>query len=205
MTTANAHEFLQDPKHARMSATLTALITVLALIIGWGIKTGVENASREVSNRGLSGSVPSGWLVNSPDSGAGMLQIDEQDPTLAFAANNPLDISTRYAASLLPSGSDTTLVTAATARNLQRGQKLNLYRVTDTTPVSVAGREGYRVQFAYVVPGDPGSVPTVITGADYYFEEGSQLLVVTLETESGNMNHELDRFFRFLNSVAVEG
>jgi hypothetical protein len=211
MTTA-AH-YQQPAEHARTSALLVLIFTAAALLIGAMVRTGAVNQTRALSNRGVSAEVPAGWLVNAPgstaaaaqDDNGGILQVDQSDPALAFSARNPLDIHTAYAASLLPAGADTTLINAATARNLQRGQSLNLYRVTDATPLTVSGREGYRVQFAYVDTGDTGSVPTVITGADYYFNDSGQILVLTLETESGGLSSELNRFFRFVSTATVEG
>ncbi|NJN44066.1 MAG: hypothetical protein HC806_04600 [Anaerolineae bacterium] len=82
---------------------------------------------------------------------------------------------------------------------------LKLYRVISETPILVNGRDGYKVSFAYVDPGNVGEVPEVIQGIDYYFSNGDQTLIITLEIDDGNPEEHLSDFLRFVETVEIGG
>lgn len=155
-------------------------LTIVALILGWGVKTSTEGRGRSFSASGVTAMLPAQWLVET--AGAGPLNGDSLEPGEVFNAWNPMDPATRYSTSLLPSGADVGLATAAALRNLQRAQSLTAYRVIEQTPVELSGRSGYRVTFAFVDATALDAVPVVFQGIDYYFPADGQVIVVTLET-----------------------
>jgi len=209
MTTINA-AFEQT---RRQASTLTTAITLIALLLGWGLKTFVEGQTRLVTVQEITAQVPAGWVIRENDVAAPLsddpFQIahpdSTQSPNLVFTAWNPLHPERHYSVSVYPGGTETTLPATASVRTLNRGTQLKLYRVLDETPILVNGMDGYKVNFAYVDPGDVGKVPTVIQGIDYYFAHGDQTLVITLEIDNGNPNDQLSDFLKFVESVEMGG
>lgn len=197
----------------RQASTLTTVITVVALLLGWGLKIYVEGQTRPVSVMGITAQVPAGWIVreNEPVTGAASsddpFQIEHPDsatsPNLVFTVWNPLHPERHYSVSLYPGGEETTFPATAAIRTLNRGTTLKLYRVLEETPILVNGRDGYKVTFAYVDPGGAGEVPAVIQGVDYYFAQGKQTLVVTLEIDNGSPADHLADFLQFAETVQI--
>ncbi|MFQ5616305.1 MAG: hypothetical protein ACE5GO_07580 [Anaerolineales bacterium] len=191
----------------RQSSTIVILVTAVALLLGWVVKSSTQNRSRDFSHQGVSAKVPAGWLVQKGDdqqeaTGPNQItrSISGDDPNLVFMTWDSLHPERRFGVSLYPSSADTTLASTASVRNLQRGQSLSTYRVIEETAVTVKGRDGYKVTFAYVDPGNMGDVPTVVQGADYYFD-GDQTLVITLEVDDAGISDAMSRFLKFLQSV----
>ncbi|NUM49221.1 MAG: hypothetical protein HUU38_31355 [Anaerolineales bacterium] len=197
----------------RQASTLTTVITILALLLGWGLKMYVEGQTRPVSVRGITAEVPAGWIVRENDPASGVtpsddpFQMDHPDsgtsPNLVFTAWNPLHPERHYSVSLYPGGENTTFPATASVRTLNRGSTLKLYRILEETPILVNGRDGYKVTFAYVDPGDASEVPTVLQGVDYYFAEGEQTFVVTLEVDNGTPADHLTTFLQFVETVEI--
>ena len=165
------------------SQWLVIALTVIALLVGWGVRTSTEGATRAVSEGGIQAELPASWTVETP--GAGTIGESPADPNLVMIGSDPLDPGTRYSVSLYPEGSAADLSAVAAIRNLQRAQYLTAYRVLEQTPVTVDGRDGYRVSFAYVDASEADKTPVVFEGVDYYFPDGEHAIVATLETRNG--------------------
>ncbi len=203
----------------RQASTFTTVLTVIALLLGWGLKTYVEGQTRPITFRGITADVPAGWIVreNDPASSGSPsddpFQIEHPDrgisPNLVFTAWNPLHPERHYSVSLYAGGEETTLPDTASVRTLNRSMNLKLYRILEETPILVNGQDGYKVTFAYVDPGDAGEVPAVIQGLDYYFAQGEQTLVVTLEVDTtlagGTPDDFLADFLKFAETVEIGG
>ncbi|WP_420643926.1 hypothetical protein [Candidatus Leptofilum sp.] len=180
----------QNLAHERRSAMLVVGLLILSLLIGWQVKTAVQNATRTVEVSGLTVDVPNGWLVQE---GAG---------DLLFVARNPLAIDELYRVSQLPAEPD--LAVLAENRNLARARLDDSYRVLSAEPIVFAGHDGYKVSFARVDLDSPG-IPHVIEGLDYYFAEGDQVNVLSLEAESESFADALPAFQRFAQSMTNTG
>lgn len=197
----------------RQASTLTTVITVLALLLGWGLKMYVEGQTRPVSVQGFTAQVPAGWIVRENDPTSNVAASDDpfqmehpdsgQSPNLIFTAWNPLHPERHYSVSLYPGGDTSTFPATAAVRTLNRGTTLKLYRVLEETPILVNDRDGYKVTFAYVDPGESNEIPTVIQGVDYYFIQGEQTLVFTLEIDSGDPADHLTDFLQFVETVEI--
>ena len=174
--------------------------TVIALLVGWGVKSFVEGQTRPVTQGGISAEVPSGWQVDTDESGP--LSGGSQSTGLVFTARDPLAPETRYLVSSLPGSPEGDLATTAAIRNLQRAQSQTAYRVLEQTPVTLEGRAGYRVTFAYVDAGRIDQVPVVYEGVEYYFAEGDRTIVVTLETTLA-LEEAIDGFRDFASEVGL--
>jgi hypothetical protein len=161
--------------------TLVVVVaTAIALLIGWGLKGFVEGQTRDVTVEGIRAAVPAGWLVE--QSSSSLLTGGPENTGLVFTAQDPLDPETRYLVSALPAAPDSDLAATAAFRNLQRAQDNLAYRMFEQTLVSLEGRDGYRVNFAFVDATRVDRAPVVYHGVDYYFAEGDQTIVITLET-----------------------
>ncbi|WP_420630757.1 hypothetical protein [Candidatus Leptofilum sp.] len=184
----------QNMAHERRSALLVVGLVILSLLIGWQVKTAIQNATRTVEVSGLTVNVPDGWLVQE---GAG---------DLLFVARNPLAIDELYRVSQLPAEPDLAPDLAALAenRNLARARLDDSYRVLSAEPIVFAGRDGYKVSFARVDLDSPG-IPHVIEGLDYYFPEGDRVNVLSLEAESESFADALPAFQRFAQSMTNTG
>ncbi len=184
---------------SQSAAWLVFLVTLVALFIGWGVKTSTQNSTRPILQQNLTAQIPTGWIAQEAGNG-GLLAQDDADPTQVFATWDPMQPEQRYSVSLLPSAG-ISLPDVAAVRNLSRAQNLDTYRILDQTPVVLEGREGYKVSFAYV-DADGMDIPTIVRGIDYYFLEAEQTIVVTLEAAEQAYAAQVDAFQTFALSVS---
>jgi hypothetical protein len=184
---ADVEFYPQQTVHERRSAVLTLILVIVALFLGWQVKTAVQTANRTVTQAGVTAAVPAGWLVQS---GAG---------DLLLLARNPEQIHHLYRVSRMAALSD--LDTVAIGRNQSRAQLDDSYRVLEATPVILAGQSGYKVGFARAHTSSPG-MPYIVEGVDYYFRHGDQVLIISLEARSDTFAAALPHFQRFVQSVS---
>ncbi|NJN44065.1 MAG: hypothetical protein HC806_04595 [Anaerolineae bacterium] len=54
----------------RQASTFTTAVTIIALLLGWGLKSFVEGRTRPVSVQGITAQIPAGWAIreNNPSS-----------------------------------------------------------------------------------------------------------------------------------------
>jgi len=158
-------------------------------LLGWQVKTAVQNATRPVEFSGFTAAVPAGWLVQE---GAG---------DLVFVARNPQSLDQLYRVSQLPAATE--LDVLAENRNLARARLDNTYRVLDATPVVFAGQDTYKVSFARADVGSPG-LPHAIEGVDYYFAQDAHVMVVSMESHGDTFADVLPGFQQFIQSVSYD-
>ncbi len=190
MTTANAIFKKDIQKRERLSALLVILLTLLALLLGWAVKTAVTNQTQSFASQGITAEPPAGWLVQE---GAG---------EFVMLARNPAALDQRYRILMLPGGGELTAVAAQ--RNQNRGRMDDSYTVLEQTPIVADGRDGYKVSYA-LVNTDTGRLPTIIEGVDYYFSMDNKIVVVSFEAEQADYAANFAQFQDFRASVAYEG
>ena len=178
----------QRDNFERNSVILVLMVMAISLLLGGMIKTAVSDQTRTVTQNGITAQVPAGWLVQN---GMGDLRV---------VVRNPQSLTTRYRVNVV-AGTD--LVTAAADRNDIRAQLDDTYRVLEETPIVVNGRDGYRVSYALVDAKDVG-MPSIIEGVDYYFVEGSEVVVVSYEAEESAYADGFSYFQNFRESVVYE-
>lgn len=179
-----------DLAQERRSALITILLVVVALLLGWWVKTAVQNATRTVELGGYTAAVPDGWLVQE---GAG---------DLVFVARNPQALDELYRLSRLPAATD--LAAVAENRSLSRAQLDDTFRVLAASPIVFAGQDAYKVSFARADVDSPG-LPNVIEGMDYYFALDDQVMVLSLEAKAATFADAVSAFQRFVQSVSYHG
>lgn len=180
----------QREKHEQLSMILVLGFALLSLLVGWQVKTAVQNQTRPFSTQTVQAEIPSGWMAQD---GAG---------ELALLARNPQALDQRYRVTILSDGGE--LAAVAAAHNADRRQLEPSYRVLDETPIVVNGRSGYKVSTAFVNAEAEG-MPAVIEGVDYYFADGEEVLVISFEADQTEFEAGFDQFQRFLTSVKLGG
>ncbi len=190
MTTAINVMKKEIQSRERLSALLVILLTLLALSLGWAVKTAVANQTRPFASQGISAEAPAGWLAR------------EGTGELVLLARNPASLDQRYRILLLPGSADLTAV--ADQRNQNRARLDDTFTVLEQTPIVADGRDGYKVSYA-LVDAAGGSMPAVIEGADYYFPMSDKVVVVSFEAEQADYAAAFAQFQDFRASVAYEG
>ena len=176
--------------HERRSAAVMIGLLLLSLLLGWQVKTAVQNATRPIERSGISVAVPDGWLVQD---GSG---------DLVLVARNPQAFDQLYRISRLPGVTD--LAQLADNRNLARLRLDDTYRVLDASAIVFDRRDGHKVSFARADADSPG-MPHIVEGIDYYFANGDEVIILSLESRSETFAQALPYFQKFVQSVSYQG
>ncbi len=177
-------------------AELTVIaVTVLALLLGWALKSAVEARAVPFEAAGIAAEVPAGWL-----------RVTGGENEL-LRATNPASagFGTTYVIETRPVAAGTTEAQVAGLLALSRGQVLTGYRVLDQQPVTVDGRAGYRVAFVYVESNPDlthNELPQVVRGVDFIYLAGERAVVLTYHADQSVYEADYGRFRQFLNSVS---
>jgi hypothetical protein len=179
----------QKTVYERNSFLLVLVITFIAMALGWGVKTAVQDQTRSFSSQGVTAELPAGWLVQ------------EGTGDLIFVARNPQAMDQRYRVQLF--AGDTDLANAASSQNDGRSQRDDSFRVLDETPIVVDGQDGYKVSYAYIDAEESG-MPSVIEGVDYYFPSGDATLLISFESDHEDFAETFAQFQQFRASVSYQ-
>jgi len=170
-------------RHDRWISWLMLGIVLVALVLGWVVKSAAESRSSPFTTPdGLSLRYPAGWILSK----------NVQSPTL-FQADDSLALPFRSSLLLqrhpLPAV-DNPLGAVQQNLALDRSRSWTAFRILTTQDnVSIQGRTALHVTFAYVEPNrNPflETVPVVMHGEDYLFAVGSDAYVVTLTAAEPN-------------------
>jgi len=170
---------------------------VVALVLGWGLKSSAEARAVSFSGDGITAQYPAGWVQAKTD----MPVLFQAEDRLATPFRTTISVQRQP----LPSDDENALATVHSTMVLDRGPRLTAFRVLHTRDgVTVGGRSGMQVRFAYV-ENNPNpfleTLPVVVEGEDFLFTVGDQAYVVTLtaaEVNFDGMEGMLDRFVRTL-------
>ena len=185
-------------------------VVVVALLIGWMLKSLVESRTVTFSSSALSLNYPATWFreVN-PDDGDVILGVTD----LGFGSpyGSRVTVRTIEALPRLARMDDEASAAAAavTAWTFQRSQDLDGYRVLSTGSAELDGHRGVRINYAYV--SDPiaspyrKALPVVVEAVDYLFPVGDQTIVITTAAAGTQFEQESQRFATILSSVDFGG
>lgn len=162
-------------------------VTLVALILGWVLRTVVEDRVRLFEGGSISAELPADWVVQEGSGGLIMVAWDPESPFHRYSIGS---VAARG------------VLEAADERNRQRAGLLTGYRLVEQSQESATL---YRVGFAFVGDPDPSGIPTVVRGIDYYREQDDQVLIITLETTGPDFEGNLPAFHRFMMSVTTDG
>jgi hypothetical protein len=186
------------------------VVVVVALIAGWVLKTVVESERVTFSGGGVTLEYPAGW-VRENNLGAGILfrasdmrsgSLYPTNVTLAATEALP-QLPVEPGAAVLDR-----MTPALTAWSFQRGQELTAFRVLDTAPAGIAGRDGAALHYAYVTEplADPfrQALPVVVEAMDYLIPVGERTIVLTVAADGAQFQTANARHFQaILTSVRL--
>jgi hypothetical protein len=163
-------------------------------LIGWSLKSSVENRAFHFEANGISAQAPIGWL-----------QAETQgDEVLHVTDLASSGFGTTYIVRKMPVTEGTRASDVVTLLTLEHGQNLTAFRVLDQHDVMVYGQPAYEVNYVFV-ESDPNlthaSMPSVVRGTDYIYVKGNQAVVATYWAEQTNYENDLNRFHLFLKSL----
>lgn len=178
----------------RYAEITVILLTLVALVVGWFYKSGVENASIPFSAEGVSAQAPKGWLLAEP----------KGDELLHAVDINSSGYGATYIVRNIPVATDATTTEVSSLVTLGHAQDLLAFRVLDQREVTVYGRDAYEISYVFV-ESNPDlthtELPSVVRGTDYIFLNGDHAVVVSFQTDEKNYDLDLGRFERFLKSL----
>ncbi|MGQ9553604.1 MAG: hypothetical protein ACUVWR_05780 [Anaerolineae bacterium] len=156
-------------------------LVVVALLLGWGVKAAAEGRTVLQEVEGVRVRYPAGWVKASVQPPL-LLQVEQ----LVAPFRTTLTLQRRP----LPPEAANPLSAIQQALALERARSLTAYRVLSIEEaVSIGGRTGMRVTFAYVET-HPNpfleTAPVVMHGEDYLFQAGNEAQIVTLTAAEAN-------------------
>lgn len=179
----------------RFAEITVILVTIVALVIGWFYKSGVENASVSFSAEGISAAAPKGWLQSSP----------EGETLLRTTDINSQGFGATYTLRKIAVSSEATASEIASRISLEYAQDLIAFRILDQREVTVYGREAFEIDYVFV-ESNPDlthtEFPSVVRGTDYIFLNGDHALVVSFQADEKTYDLDLNRFHLFLQSIS---
>jgi hypothetical protein len=178
----------------RYSDWAVIVVTLVAVILGWLLMSNVQSRAVPFDAGGVKGQMPAGWVTDQADKGV-VLNTTELGGS---------GFGTTYQLEVVPVASGATPADVASLYSIKRSQNLNTVRMLDQQDVTVNGKDGFKVTYAYV---DASSdltrvdVPVVVRGADYFFVAGDHAVVATYHASEDNYTADFARFRRFLESL----
>ncbi len=199
--TMNVATHQRAQQRDRQADWLVILVLTAALLLGWAVKTVVENRTILYQFNELSMRYPVDWV-----------SADVQPPLILHvrdrwtsASRATLILQRRP----LPPAGEKPVSTVQQVLALERGSQWTAYRVLNVeedTPV--AGHTGMHVTFAYVET-NPNpfleTLPVVIYGEDFLFSVGDQVYIVTFTAAEAHYARARRALQIFLRSLQVGG
>ena len=209
MTTTSVTTPVRPVKREEPEWVVVAVV-VVALLIGWMLKSLVESRTVTFSGPALSLSYPATWFRElNPDDGDVIFSATD----LGFGSpyRSRVTVRTIEALPQLARMDDETSSAAAavTAWTFQRSRDLDGYRVLGTESTELDGHRGVRINYAYV--SNPiaspyrKALPVVVEAVDYLFPVGDQTIVITTAADGTQFEQESQRFATILSSVDFGG
>jgi len=177
----------------RFAEWLVIALVLVALLVGWGIKSGAESLAVEIRVQDFQARYGYNWIRKEAKA-SDLLEI--ADP--GSGGRIPTTITVKE---LEETGSN---VEVAQLLNQVRLGEKELYRSIQGATIDWRGRQAYRNDFAYVyVTPDllRPTVPVVLHGTDHIFPHGSRTYVITMVADESVYDEAMVEFERFLDSV----
>ncbi len=178
----------------RFAELSVIVLTLVALALGWLLKSSVENRSLAFKNGGITAQTPAGWIVEKP---GGNVILHATDRTAAGFGTTYIIQQEAFPADTQPSQ-------VASLLTLDRGNNLTGYRVLKQQEVLVQGQKATQIEYVYVESAanlTHAVMPAVVHGLDYIFVKAGQAVIVTYRADQSLFDTDLGRFNRFLVSV----
>lgn len=171
-------------------------LVVIALLIGWSIKSGAENATQALSSDVGSFNAPMGWRS---DKSAGLAAMDTRTAS---------GVPTTFSITTQALDSDASLNALSTRRTIKLAQELDGFSMLDTRADTVNGESATTLNYAYVVVPEAGTagsarVPVVVEATDTLLKRNGQLVIVHFSSESTAFAGLADLRAKLIGSVKL--
>lgn len=152
------------------------LLVGLLLIAGVAVKAAVTGRTEQLGTAGVTLEYPAGWTRTTGD-----------DPAEGVRAGDPLT-QTAVRVRSVPAADFgrnlTTLTDLALAWSSRSASELSNYSTLGVESDVIQGTDVVRIEYAYVVPPAPSSVPTVVRAEDVLIQRGDIVSVVTFTADA---------------------
>ncbi len=178
----------------RFAELSVVIVTVVALALGWWLKSSVENRALPFSDAGITAQTPSGWLVEKA-SGDEVLHVTDRT-TSGFG--------TTYIIQQMTVPADATMGQVVSMVTLESGNSLTAFRVLKQQDVTIQNQKAVEIDYVYVESAanvTHAVYPAVVHGLDYVFVANGKAVIVTYRADQSAFDADLGRFLRFLVSV----
>jgi RsiW-degrading membrane proteinase PrsW (M82 family) len=186
-----------DPKAGDRQSNLVVIGAFIVLLvvglIGWN---GAVNGTTSFDKNGIRGAYPSYFGIVAAD---GVPPGDKDVVHVADKVGSGAEflVTTRD----LKGGKDLRSVSSLLAA--ERGSGNLIYKVIDSRPTTVNGKQAQVQQFAFVDSGGfTGAVPRVIQGTDYIFMQGDRAVIVTMLATPDTVGEVEPLFTNFVNGLS---
>ena len=171
-------------------------LVVIALLIGWSIKSGAENATQALSSEVGSFNAPMGWRS---DKSAGLAAMDTRTAS---------GVPTTFSITTQVLDNDASLNALSTRRTIKLAQELDGFSMLDTRADTVNGESATTLNYAYVVVPEAGTagsarVPVVVEATDTLIKRNGQLVIVHFSSESTAFAGLADLRAKIMSSVKL--
>ncbi len=178
----------------RFAELSVLILTLIALALGWWLKTSVENRSLPFQGDGITAQTPAGWFVEKTG----------EHEVLRVSDRTASGFATTYVVETHAVPANSQAGTFVGLLTLDRGNTLTGYRVLNQQEVLVDGRKAIQIEYVYVESAanlTHAVIPAVVHGLDYVFVESGKAVIVGYRADQSNYETNLGRFNRFLVSV----
>lgn len=171
-------------------------LVVIALLIGWSIKSGAENATQALSSDVGSFNAPMGWRS---DKSAGLAAMDTRTAS---------GVPTTFSITTQVLDNDASLNALSTRRTIKLAQELDGFSMLDTRADTVNGESATTLNYAYVVVPEAGTagsarVPVVVEATDTLLKRNGQLVIVHFSSEATAFAGLADLRAKLIGSVKL--
>jgi hypothetical protein len=171
-------------------------LVVIALLIGWAIKSGAEGATQTLSSDVGSFNAPIGWRS---DQSAGLAAMDMRTTS---------GVPTTFSITTEAFDGDPSLNALSTRRTIQLAQDLDGFSMLGTQSDSIFGNSATTLNYAYVVVPEAGMagsarIPVVVEATDTLIKRGGQLVIVHFSSEASSFAALADLRAKLIASVKL--
>ena len=171
-------------------------LVIVALLIGWSIKSGAESATQALSSDVGSFNAPIGW------------RSDKSNGLAAQAAFTTSGVPTLFSITTEPYDGDPSLNALSTGRTIKLAQDLDGFSMLGTQTDSINGETATTMNYAYVVVPEAGTagsarVPVVVEATDTLVKRNGQLVIVHFSSESSSFAALTDLRAKLISSVKL--
>jgi hypothetical protein len=158
---------------------LVIVITLAALVIGWGLKSYVENQTAVAQADGITLAYPANWVRG---------KVDEELLNL-YDSNAASTVETFFTIRTEPAAEDRQLNFLVNSHILGLSQEKAQFVVLATESATLAGRPAIAVHYAYTATPEAGlavtaAMPVVMEAIDTLVLEKGQLYVFTFAADA---------------------